>query len=226
MLIPLTTVIVFSMIKDAFEDYNRHKNDDKENKSLADTFQKESFQPKNWQDVRVGEIIKVKCDEQIPCDIIIVHSSDPKGVCYTETKGLDGETNLKMKNAPKLLQNKFQVPFDLKQIDGEIICEQPNNAIYKFEGNIRLSNVNERIALGPENMLLRGCSLKNTEFIYGIAIFTGHDTKVMKNAASAKYKFSSLENKMNMAIGLILVTQLILSSIAAFFGAAWTYKAS
>ena len=138
MLIPLTTVIVFSMIKDAFEDYNRHKNDDKENKSLANTFQKESFQPKNWQEVRVGEIIKVKCDEQIPCDIIIVHSSDPKGVCYTETKGLDGETNLKMKNAPKLLQNKFQVPFDLKQIDGEIICEQPNNAIYKFEGNIRL----------------------------------------------------------------------------------------
>ena len=52
-----------------------------------------------------------------------MHSSDSKGVRYTETKGLDGETNLKMKNAPKLLQNKFQVPYDLKQIDGEIICE-------------------------------------------------------------------------------------------------------
>lgn len=75
-------------------------------------------------------------------------------------------------------------------------------------------------------MLLRGCSLKNTEFVYGIAVFTGHDTKVMRNAASAKYKFSSLERKMNMAIGLILMTQLILSSIAALIGAAWTYKAS
>lgn len=118
------------------------------------------------------------------------------------------------------------MPYDFQKMDGEIICEQPNNAIYKFEGNIRLANVNERVALGTDNMLLRGCSLKNTEFIYGVAVFTGHDTKVMKNAASAKYKFSSLERKMNMAIGLILVTQLILSSIAAFLGANWTNKAS
>lgn len=53
-------------------------------------------------------------------------------------------------------------------------------------------------------------------------MFTGHDTKVMRNAAGAKYKFSSLEWKMNMAIGLILVTQIILSIIAGLVGAAWT----
>ena len=106
------------------------------------------------------------------------------------------------------------------------MCEQPNNAIYKFEGNIRVSQLDERIPLGPENILLRGCSLKNTEYIYGISVFTGHDTKVMRNSASAKYKFSSLEKKMNMAIGLILVTQLVLSSIAGLIGAAWTFRAS
>jgi hypothetical protein len=48
----------------------------------------------------------------------------------------------------------------------------------------------------------------------------------MKNAASAKYKFSSLEWQMNMAIGLILVTQIILSSIAGLVGANWTMHAS
>lgn len=107
MLIPLTTVVVFSMIKDAFEDYNRHKNDDKENKSQANVFSKSTFSQKNWQDIRVGEVIRVNCDEQIPCDLVILHSSDSKGVCYTETKGLDGETNLKMKNAPKVIQHKY-----------------------------------------------------------------------------------------------------------------------
>lgn len=60
MLIPLTTVIVFSMIKDAFEDYNRHKNDDKENKSKASVFLGEGFAVKNWEDIRVGEVVKVK----------------------------------------------------------------------------------------------------------------------------------------------------------------------
>ena len=51
----------------------------------------------------MGEVVKVKCDEQVPCDIVILRTSDSKGVCYTETKGLDGETNLKMKSAPKVL---------------------------------------------------------------------------------------------------------------------------
>jgi len=55
----------------------------------------------------------------------------------------------------------------------------PNNAIYKFEGNIELNGLPEKVSLGAENMVLRGSSLKNTEFIYGVAVFTGHDTKVM-----------------------------------------------
>ena len=55
----------------------------------------------------------------------------------------------------------------------------PNNAIYKFEGNIELEGLSEKASLGAENMDLRGSSLKNTEFIYGVAVFTGHDTKVM-----------------------------------------------
>jgi phospholipid-transporting ATPase len=127
MLIPLSTVIIFSMMKDAYEDYRRHKNDEKENetKVLAlDPRQKQNeFVPKMWQDIRVGEIFKVQGDEQIPCDMVIIHSSDPKGVCYVETKGLDGETNLKLKTAPKKLNERFQLPYELSQIDGEIICE-------------------------------------------------------------------------------------------------------
>ena len=55
----------------------------------------------------------------------------------------------------------------------------PNNAIYKFEGNIEIEELSEIVSLGAENIILRGSSLKNTEFIYGVAVFTGHDTKVM-----------------------------------------------
>jgi phospholipid-transporting ATPase len=55
----------------------------------------------------VGDIIKVNEDEMIPADIVILHTSDPKGCCYVETKNLDGETNLKMKNAHKELNDYF-----------------------------------------------------------------------------------------------------------------------
>ena len=41
----------------------------------------------------------MKRDEFLPADILILNTSEPKGVCYIETKNLDGETNLKQKIA-------------------------------------------------------------------------------------------------------------------------------
>ena len=67
--------------------------------------------------------------------------------------------------------------------------------------------------------MLRGMSLRNTEYAYGVAIFTGHDTKVMKNSAPAKYKFSRLELLTNHSIYIIFLIQCVLALIAALIGA-------
>jgi len=63
--------------------------------------------------------------------------------------------------------------------------------------------------------------LRNTQFVYGLAIFTGHDTKVMLNNANAKYKFSSLEKLTNHAILIIVCCQIIVAFIAGLTGANW-----
>ena len=65
--------------------------------------------------------------------------------------------------------------------------------------------LNEKIALDSENLMLRGMSLRNTEYIYGLIIFTGHETKLMKNSEEAKYKLSRLENYTNKTIKMVLV---------------------
>jgi phospholipid-transporting ATPase len=70
----------------------------------------------------------------------LLNSSDPKGVCYVETKSLDGETNLKMKNVHKKLNQHYKDKNveENPHIDTLINCEKPNNGIYKFEGNMQL----------------------------------------------------------------------------------------
>lgn len=100
MAMPLAIVVLVSMFKDAIEDYKRHKNDDKENNTIAQVYdvKSRSFADKLWRDIRVGEIVKVQSDEYLPCDLLLTSTSDPKGVCYVETKNLDGETNLKIKS--------------------------------------------------------------------------------------------------------------------------------
>ena len=143
--------------------------------------------------------------------MVLLKSALPKGVCYVETKNLDGETNLKIKSAHKELYSYFEKESDLMHgyTRPFITCEKPNNAIYKFEGTCkkvwemkyeRGELVSEDFPLNADNLILRGSSLKNTEYVWGVCVFSGHDTKVMQNSANAKYKFSSLEIHMNKAM--------------------------
>lgn len=174
-------------------------------------------------------MVRVNEDEAIPADLVLVRASDEKGCIYIETKNLDGETNLKNKYVQKDINNRYVN--DLKamtQMQGKVFCEAPNNAIYKFEGQMIFQDENHRdepeIPLGADNIILRGSSLRNTEFVYGIVVFTGHDTKIMQNSLAAKYKFSGLEMYTNYAIAVVLLTQFILASSGALTGTLWLIK--
>lgn len=95
----LVPLIILSMIKDAFEDYKRHKADKSENekKALVYNLAKCTFEQRAWKTIYPGEILKIEDDDFLPCDILLLSTSDPNGLCYVETKSLDGETNLKIK---------------------------------------------------------------------------------------------------------------------------------
>ena len=60
--------------------------------------------------------------------------------------------------------------------------------------------------------------MRNTEFVYGISVFTGHDSKVMMNSMSGKYKFSKLEVLVNLCMGVVFALQIVLALIAAGLG--------
>ena len=170
--------------------------------------------------------------------MVLVYSTGEKGQCFVETKSLDGETNLKIKNTQKDIHDRYQgsgggpAKHDLATLKASIQCEHPNNAIYKFEGNMVIEGymdqttktMKKTISLGPDNLLLRGMNLRNTDKVYGIVVFTGHDTKVMQNSAKAVLKFSKLEKMMNISILVVLALQTFLAFIAA--GVGWTWMAN
>ena len=77
---------------------------------------------------------------------------------------------------------------------------------------------NDNLSLNVDNLLLKGSNLRNTDFVYGMVVYTGHHTKVMMNSAKPRRKLSDLESLMNKSILIILVAQFIMATIGAIVG--------
>ena len=106
---PLAFVVILSMIKDAYEDYKRHKEDAEGNSAETEIFSKEegAFKTAKWSEIQVGDIVRVRENQFFPADMIVLNSTEPEGVFYVETKNLDGETNLKLMGVAKGLGDRF-----------------------------------------------------------------------------------------------------------------------
>lgn len=85
----------------------------------------------------MGELIKVYKDEEFPADILLLKSSKDNGIAYVDTMNLDGETNLKERIVPKQLICLKEE--DVLFLDGEMVCDSPNESLEKWDGNITSS---------------------------------------------------------------------------------------
>ncbi|XP_004238741.1 phospholipid-transporting ATPase 3-like isoform X1 [Solanum lycopersicum] len=195
--LPLSLVLLVSLIKEAWEDWKRFQNDLLINNTSIDVFQDQQWVSVPWKKLQAGDIVRVKQDEFFPADLLFLASTNPDGVCYIETANLDGETNLKIRKALEKTWD-YVTPDKVSGFTGEVQCEQPNNSLYTFAGNLIIQK--QTLPLGPNQLLLRGCSLRNTEYLVGAVIFTGHETKVMMNSMKIPSKRSSLEKKLDKLI--------------------------
>uniref|UniRef100_A0A803XML8 Phospholipid-transporting ATPase n=1 Tax=Meleagris gallopavo TaxID=9103 RepID=A0A803XML8_MELGA len=215
-MIPLIVVLLASMIKDAIEDYKKYQFDKKINSSKSRVYDKKdhAYVEKCWKDVRVGDFVQLQCNETIPADILLLYSSDQNGICHLETANLDGETNLKQRRVVMGFSSQ-NTSFEPEFFQNTIICEMPNNDLNKFKGYMEQPN-HERIGFNIENLLLRGCTIRNTEVAIGIVIYAGHETKAMLNNNGPRYKRSKIERRMNVDIFLcvgLLFTMCLVGSI-------------
>ena len=146
------------------------------------------------------------------------------GICYIETKNLDGETNLKYKQAVKEFSG-FKDERNFSKLTGMFDCSQPNEFIYEFNAKYHKENA-QIMNIDKQSFLLRGCSLRQTHCVFGIAVYVGHNTKIMKNSPCARTKTSRIENIMNFQIIVIVIVQFTMSFIGALYYLFWlnSYK--
>ena len=207
------------------------------------------FERVKWRDLRVGDVARVRGDAEIPADMLLVASSDPASLAYVETANLDGETNLKVKCVAPIFAadpldgaTTFATdPLDAAKLvralgGARLECEAPNNQLYKFEGKwiaggreqsrtaSRAEVSSREVGLSADNVLLRGSTLRNAKWALGVVIFTGGDTKLMRNATRAPRKTSRLERHMNVLVMCVGAFQTLVGLALAGAQREWLWR--
>lgn len=140
--------------------------------------------PPSRKKLEVGDFVLLRDNDQVPADIVVLSSSNADGLAFVETKNLDGETNLKVRRALKATIN-INSEEDLEHSKFVIDSEPPHANLYTYNGVLkyRLSEKGEdkQEAVTINELLLRGCSIRNTKWVIGLVVFTGADTKIMLN---------------------------------------------
>ncbi|KAI3633805.1 hypothetical protein MIR68_008137 [Amoeboaphelidium protococcarum] len=176
------------------------------------------------QDIQVGDIVVVKRGDQVPCDMVLLAVSPDDDCCYVETKSLDGESTLKQRFAVKDFTH-----LTLAQLSQSKICikvQAQSSDLIQFEGAIEYalggSKELEKIPLTINELLLRGCSLRRADYIYGVAIYTGEDSKVRINAKSVhKAKMPVMARRTDLLVISVFALIIVLSVLCTVSANIW-----
>ncbi|XP_017962672.1 probable phospholipid-transporting ATPase IF [Drosophila navojoa] len=213
-LLPLVFVIAVTAAKQGYEDILRYRTDNVVNRSPVTIIKNGDESIIQSQNVAPGDLIVVERDCDVPCDLVLLRSTDPHGKCFITTANLDGESNLKTLLVPRDLP---PVPIDEMHKLGIIECESPGTDLYSFNGKIELAGGEGRVLpLSAENVLLRGSRVKNTECVIGCAIYTGMTTKLQLNSRLTRNKTASSETYVNRFLIFILVALIAIVTLLYF----------
>ncbi|XP_056447306.1 phospholipid-transporting ATPase IA-like [Gadus chalcogrammus] len=214
-LVPLVAILFVAAVKEIIEDTKRHKADNVVNRKETRILRNGVWETVEWAKVTVGDIIRAADGDPLPADLVLLSSSEPHAMCYIETSNLDGETNLKIRQGLQVTA-RLKDPESMSELSGQLECEGPNRHLYDFVGRIQLEG-RCQVPVGSDQLVLRGATLRNTQWVHGLVIYTGHDTKLMQNSTRPPLKLSSVERLTNRLI-LFLVGCLLLISLGCAAG--------
>ena len=176
-----------------------------------------------WKKLEVGDIVVLRDNDQIPADIVVLSTSDPEGMCFVETKNLDGETNLKPRKSISATSNVISEE-DMERLSFILDCEPPHQNLYTHQSILRYTDSNgenKQESVTINELLLRGCTVRNTDWIVGLVVYTGADSKIMLNGGATPSKRSKIEKETNFNVIVNFVVLMLMCLVTAICNGIW-----
>ncbi|XP_041988181.1 phospholipid-transporting ATPase IF [Aricia agestis] len=220
---PLSFMVMVTAVKQGYEDWLRHKADNKVNNKIVEIVHKGVIKEVRNSTVAPGTLVRVKRGQEVPADLVMLCAAGEGGKCFVTTANLDGETNLKTLRVPPPL-----VGYTADILPQGMRIEVPNPVadLYTFYGRLEIPRM-DSLPLTPDNIMLRGSRVKNTEWAIGCAVYTGEETKLALNSKYSGNKFSSSEAAVNCFLVFfiyLLVIEMAFSLVAKVIIDKWNYQ--
>ena len=225
-LIPLVVIILMDGAITAIEELRRRESDLKANSSRAFVYdpQKLQFKETQWSEVKVGDFIQIGSRDVAPADVLILSVSEtsdvPTGRCWVETKSLDGETNLKPKQALSATFREVSTVAALARVKGSLSMEHPNKAIHTFNGVATLDEKGS-FRVSHSNVIFRGSVLRSCDWAIALVINTGPDTKILMSAPTTRIKMSDLMEKCSKEVFRVFLFLFVLCTLGSLGQLVW-----
>ncbi|KAL2062033.1 hypothetical protein VTL71DRAFT_6299 [Oculimacula yallundae] len=228
-LVPLMAFVTIAMAKEGFDDWRRHVLDRVENRNTVEVLRRgiagagDAWLEVKWSGVKVGDVVKLRRDDAIPADLVVIYSDGPNGMAYIDTAALDGESNLKAKQASTLLRKVCYDEEDVPNIQAHVVVEDPNIDLYNFDGRITVGT--ETLPLTGNEVIYRGSVLRNTNCAFGMVINSGEECKIRMNAKkNPKAKAPSMQHIVNQVVVIIASFVMILTGLNNAAYGVWKSK--
>ena len=221
----LAFVLTVSLCKVGYEDILRHRADAEENGQEVEQFNVETkkFEKVPFKDCKVGAILKINNREAVPSDCVLLASSETQtNAVFVNTKALDGETDLKIRE----VHTDLVLPKDLASKDPEVIAQNleqndlkampPSKNLLKFEGTY--VKPGKDVSLDRSNIVLRGVQIRQVKWCLGVVIYTGKDTKIQMNSIQPPQKVSTMGRWTSRDTMRMFIIDVCMCFMSAFIG--------
>lgn len=234
-IVPLLCFVALSMAKEGYDDVRRYKLDKSENRketrvlrplgsdhggeeaSGDDRF----WMSKMWQDIKVGDIVKLSRDDEVPADMVLLHSDGLNSIAYIETMALDGETNLKAKQPSPLVSKRCNDVEGMAKCNALFVVEDPNLDLYNFDGRVTVDG--ETLPLTTNEIVYRGSTLRNTNLVIGMVVNTGEECKIRMNAnKNPRTKAPTMQREVNKVVLIVVLFVLCLAASCTIAYQVWS----
>lgn len=167
--VPLIGVVLLSMIKEGYEDWQRHADDSRQNNRKCQVLRRSvvrrhpgsrpageanhsdseqrrmAWDQTSWENVCPGDMLLLRSGDEIPCDCVLLSTSQPKtGVVYVSTSQLDGESALKPREVPDTGFEFGKSVSRLGRLRGHAACDHPSAALDDFSGSLHLVQLTQK----------------------------------------------------------------------------------